>query len=839
MTRPEYWSMNRARSLRAGLSLCLAILLCGAGAFSALAQPESSLDDAPGLGRLPGAPGERLRPGMARSAFAASALADPIAMPFAPTVSLPEDAAWEGWTAPGVGYGSCFTEYHGKLYIGGVNAAGHVAAGGIVSWDGARFEAAPPLGSSTGIYGMTVWNDHLIVSTYNPTCVLMMNGAVWDTLGYPGTGAFAMTTYGGDLVIGGSFTSIDGVAANRVARWNGSTWSALGTGLTGAFDRVDALTVHAGQLVAGGSLTTGHVKVFNEPVGDWETLGLGFNSTVSSLASDGVTLYAAGAFTLSGAAAVVRNARWDGASWLPVGPAFSSAFKNNVTLWNGGAVFDRPMGDGHLAFWNGASLTSMADSIGLTGSFQVFQLGRWGQKLVVLGFFDSRGQAAVPHLLLYDGVIWSFPIEPWDDQMLSPVGGEVTDLISWGGKLIFGGNPQFAAERDHFVYCPGAGAWDGQHWSSLGGKYLTTTYKFFGTYQGDLITIGHSGLLGYVARWDGTTWSKFGTNPPRWGTDIQEFHGDLYVGHDWVDGPTGGIARWDGASWQSVGGDLSQEGDPVLAYTDEMCLWGDSMVVVGKFDHAGGVSAANIAVWDGVAWHAIPDSFTMTLNYDTPLWTVANWNGHLVLGGVFTGFGGQPLTGAAIWDGSTWQQLGTNVVSVGWLRVADGVLFASGQFRLPDGTLTYSVARWTGSDWHVLGSGTSWYQAFTVHDGYLYATGTGLVNGHLSHGLSRIPLYATLETPRPRAQASGLALSVSPNPARGSIALSFSLPVASRVRLTLLDVSGREVARPLDRELAAGPHQVAWPTAGAPGIYFARLESPSGIRTTRFVVLGR
>src|SRR5439155_22843339 len=134
------------------------------------------------------------------------------------------------------------------------------------------------------------------------------------------------------------------------------------------------------------------------------------------------------------------------------------------------------------------------------------------------------------------------------------------------------------------------------------------------------------------------------------------------------------------------------------------------------------------------------------------------------------------LQGAAIWNGATWQQLGSNIVEAVSFRVADGVLFASGEFRLPDGTEVYSVARWTGTDWHILGSGASYFTSIGVYDGYLYESGSGLVNGHLSHGLSRIPLYATLDAPRPQEGESRHMLAVSPNPARGSVALSFSLP---------------------------------------------------------------
>jgi len=34
------------------------------------------------------------------------------------------------------------------------------------------------------------------------------------------------------LYAGGNFTIAGGVAANRVAKWNGSSWSSLGSGVT-------------------------------------------------------------------------------------------------------------------------------------------------------------------------------------------------------------------------------------------------------------------------------------------------------------------------------------------------------------------------------------------------------------------------------------------------------------------------------------------------------------------------------------------------------------------------------------------------------------------------------
>jgi hypothetical protein len=51
---------------------------------------------------------------------------------------------------------------------------------------------------------------------------------------------------------GGDFTTAGGIGANSIAQWNGSSWSALGSGIEG---QVYALAVSGGTLYAGGSFT--------------------------------------------------------------------------------------------------------------------------------------------------------------------------------------------------------------------------------------------------------------------------------------------------------------------------------------------------------------------------------------------------------------------------------------------------------------------------------------------------------------------------------------------------------------------------------------------------------
>src|SRR5207247_965296 len=137
---------------------------------------------------------------------------------------------------------------------------------------------------------LAVYDGELIAGGYFTTAdgieadyIARWNGTSWQSLGsgmsagaasYPGV--FALTMYNRELIAGGGFTSAGGVSANYIARWNGTSWSDVGGG-TGIDYRPYALTVYDGELIAGGLFFT------------------------------------AGGFAAS------HIARWDGASWRPLG----------------------------------------------------------------------------------------------------------------------------------------------------------------------------------------------------------------------------------------------------------------------------------------------------------------------------------------------------------------------------------------------------------------------------------------------------------------------------------------------------------------------------------------
>jgi hypothetical protein len=170
------------------------------------------------------------------------------------------------------------------------------------------------------------------------------------------------------LYAGGGFTSAGGVVANRIARWNGAGWSALGNGVN---DDVLALAVHddggGPALLAGGLFTTAgglaanHIAKWNGA--SWSGLGGGVNDDVRALAlfddGGGPALYAGGSFTSAGGAVANRIARWDG-SWSALGSGTNDRVAalvvfddgGGAALYAGGAFDSAPdSGDSFLAKW--------------------------------------------------------------------------------------------------------------------------------------------------------------------------------------------------------------------------------------------------------------------------------------------------------------------------------------------------------------------------------------------------------------------------------------------------------------------------------------------------------
>ena len=200
------------------------------------------------------------------------------------------------------------------------------------------------------------------------------NGVSWSAVGvtaHPGIdsgyGVYALAVdASNNLYAGGSFTTADGVTVNNIAKWNGASWSALGTGVNGdvwalAFDNVGNLYVGGSFTEAGGSPAN---KIARWNGSSWSALGDGVDGYVDALAGDTVgNIYVGGRFTTAGGASANRVARWDGAAWHALGNGILATSGNGVAAL-------APDPDGTTSVYAGGNFYS-------AGAIPVDNAARW------------------------------------------------------------------------------------------------------------------------------------------------------------------------------------------------------------------------------------------------------------------------------------------------------------------------------------------------------------------------------------------------------------------------------------------------------------------------------
>lgn len=82
-----------------------------------------------------------------------------------------------------------------------------------------------------------------------------------------------------------------------------------------------------------------------------------------------------------------------------------------------------------------------------------------------------------------------------------------------------------------------------------------------------------------------------------------------------------------------------------------------------------------------------------------------------------------------------------------------------------------------------------------------------------------------------------------PNPFNPSTTISFTLPLAGRVKLTIYNIIGQQIATLVNGDFTAGAHAVVWngrndrSEAAASGVYFYRLETKSFLAVRKMILL--
>jgi len=175
------------------------------------------------------------------------------------------------------------------------------------------------------------------------------------------------------IVVGGSFLSAGGIAALRIAVWDPATgtWSALGAGFNYVVNVL--LAMPNGDLFAAGGFTmsgaTSTQNIARWDGSSWQPLysgmpATGINGSVAHMVSlPNGDLVVSGLFNAGGGVALNNIARWDGSAWWPLGPGIPyPGVRDLAVLGNGDVLAASSAG---VLRWDGSSWGSFGT--GLSG----------------------------------------------------------------------------------------------------------------------------------------------------------------------------------------------------------------------------------------------------------------------------------------------------------------------------------------------------------------------------------------------------------------------------------------------------------------------------------------
>ncbi len=327
-------------------------------------------------------------------------------------------AKWDGanWSALGGGVGSSATTVfalsiaNGALYAGGSFSTSQGPGNFIAKWEASTWSALPP-GSPTlpnPVLSMATDSKHNLYVGGN-TYPMKLDGTNWVTLDgmvFNSQVRSLVVDNAGMLYAGGSIALIGVAGAVNVAKWDGTSWSPLGTAGLPAGVTVNAIACdNVGKVYAGGSA----LCVFSD--GAWTNLTPGIaNMSINALVCNAQgEPVAGGRFPIQN---VVSNyvAKWSTGGWVPIGIfsnfVYALAFDKLGNIYEAGQVTYGPAYRAGIAKWNGSSWSALATQGYGQGIVRGLACDSFGA-LYAAGEFLRINEQNFKGIARWDGNTWS------------------------------------------------------------------------------------------------------------------------------------------------------------------------------------------------------------------------------------------------------------------------------------------------------------------------------------------------------------------------------------------------------------------------------------------------
>lgn len=550
------------------------------------------------------------------------------------------------------------------------------------------------------------------------------------------------------LYIGGDFRSVDGVHANNIACWDGTTWFTMNGGINGT---VRSMKLVGHDLYVGGYFqTAGGVSVSNIAKWNrtsWFSPGSGLPYIINNLELFQGVVYATG-YLQNGS--ITSISAYNGTTWNQGFSSFDGGNINGMLATDSALLiygnFNKLNGDTayRLVSFNGTnfytypsrfygvySLALKDSSIYVAGNSNyitnhptIWKNGVWQTDSTK--YMDRHTEK----LFTYNDTLYSvldvggigsyLHIKPVTSDSIGSIFAKfkyatqyyqrIYSVVSCGQKLFLG------SDLTHFNDTLSMGVFykNGSSWATIGKNsflnesqtysYAFTTCMIKDSTNGDLIAGGQFFFAGekyspYVARWDGSSWHVMGQGLDKRVVKLIHFQNEIYaVGYFLNSGPTrlNCIAKWNGTDWVPLGTGAN-------SFIRDACIYRNELYVGGDFDTINGIRAPYCAKFDGTNWYPVGSNAL-----DATVSSLVVYNDTLIAGAADHFFvGTSSLSKFAHISGSLWTSTGfpnpTLYDPVTSMLVFNGELFACISGYTSSATSS-KIFKFSGSTWSSIGT---------------------------------------------------------------------------------------------------------------------------------------